>query len=57
MSHFCSRKRGEVVRGVVEDVEAGAERSRMMMLLCREWRSRAVARPMPEEPPVIRMVL
>src|SRR4051812_43432194 len=57
MSHLQKRKRWEEMRGWLLGAWGGAKRSRMTMLLDREWRRRAVARPIPELPPVIRTVL
>lgn len=52
-SVFWNITRGEERRG-----SGGGCRSRMMMLLeGREWRRRAVASPMPDDPPVIKVVL
>lgn len=45
------------MRDAVVGVCAGAVRSRTTMLFESECSRRAVARPMPDEPPVIRIVL
>ena len=57
MSPLQRRYRDDEVSELVVEEEMGAARSRTTMLLPRLWRRRPVARPMPEAPPVIRMVL